>query len=131
MWVCPKCGREFKRNNQGHFCGQAPANVSEYIARQEPAAYAHLSRLREVILQNAPAAIERIAWSMPTYEQGGKSLSFAACQKHISFYVGAKAVEHFQNELIGFASKKSAIYLPYAKELPVELLTEVVKWCFE
>lgn len=26
-------------------------------------------------------------------------------------------------------SKKSAIYLPYAKELPVELLAEIVKWC--
>lgn len=23
MWVCPKCGREFKRINQGHYCGKA------------------------------------------------------------------------------------------------------------
>ena len=21
MWKCPKCGREFKRTNQGHYCG--------------------------------------------------------------------------------------------------------------
>ena len=35
MWVCPKCGREFQRNNQGHFCGQPPKTVDEYIAQQE------------------------------------------------------------------------------------------------
>ncbi len=128
MWICPKCGWEFKRNNQGHFCGQPPANVSEYIAQQESSAEAHLNRLREVILQNA-SAVERIAWSMPIYELGGKSIFFAACQKHISFYVGAESIERFRAELAGFDSKKSAIYLPYAKDLPVELLAEIVKWC--
>ncbi len=81
MWVCPKCGREFQRNNQGHFCGQPPKTVDEYIARQEPSFQAHLGKIRQIVRQNAPAAVERIAWSMPTYEQGGKSLSFAACQK--------------------------------------------------
>lgn len=34
MWKCPKCGREFKRTNQGHYCGKAPETVSEYIALQ-------------------------------------------------------------------------------------------------
>ena len=129
MWVCPKCGREFQRNNQGHFCGQPPKTVDEYIAQQEPPSQAHLGKIRQIVRQNAPAAVERIAWSMPIYERNGKSLSFAACQKHISFYVGAEAIERFQADLAGFASKKSAIYLPYAKELPVELLAEIVKWC--
>ena len=129
MWGCPKCGREFRRNNQGHFCGQPPKTVDEYIARQEPSFQAHLGKIRQIVRQNAPAAVERIAWSMPTYEQGGKSLSFAACQKHISFYVGEEAVEHFQAELAGFENKKNVIYLLYAKELPVELLAEIVKWC--
>lgn len=30
MWICPKCGREFKRTNQGHYCGKAPESVDEY-----------------------------------------------------------------------------------------------------
>ena len=129
MWVCPKCGREFRRNNQGHFCGQPPATVSEYIEQQELSVQDYLNKIRKIICQNAPEAVERIAWSMPIYERNGKSLSFAACQKHISFYVGAEVIEHFQADLAGFESKKSAIYLPYAKELPVELLAEIVKCC--
>ena len=31
MWVCPKCGREFRRTNQGHYCGEPPETVLEYI----------------------------------------------------------------------------------------------------
>lgn len=31
MWTCPKCGREFKRTNQSHYCGKAPESVDEYI----------------------------------------------------------------------------------------------------
>ena len=32
MWTCPKCGRTFRRTDQDHYCGQAPASVDEYIA---------------------------------------------------------------------------------------------------
>ena len=34
MWTCPKCGREFKRTNQSHYCGKAPESVDEYIELQ-------------------------------------------------------------------------------------------------
>ena len=36
MWTCPKCGREFKKTNQDHYCGKAPETVDEYIAMQTP-----------------------------------------------------------------------------------------------
>lgn len=29
MWTCPKCGREFKKQNQDHYCGKAPKNGPE------------------------------------------------------------------------------------------------------
>ena len=35
MWKCPKCGRSFKKENQGHYCGKAPETVEDYI--QQPA----------------------------------------------------------------------------------------------
>ena len=41
MWTCPKCGREFKRTNQGHYCGKAPENVDEYIELQITEAREH------------------------------------------------------------------------------------------
>lgn len=83
-----------------------------------------------VILQNSvPHINERILWSMPYYEKGGKSISFSACKKHISFYAGAEAIEAFALELNEFVTKKNAIYFPYDKALPTKLIEDIVKWC--
>lgn len=34
MWKCPKCGREFARRNQDHYCVK-PQSIDEYIAAQD------------------------------------------------------------------------------------------------
>jgi len=130
MWVCPKCGREFKRKNQGHYCGEAPKTVAAYIDAQPVEAQPHLTALAALIRDSVPGVRERIAWSMPTYEQAGGSLSFAACKDHVSLYVGSEALEKFAAELCGFSTKKSALYLPYSQTLPEDLLRELIKSCF-
>ena len=66
---------------------------------------------------------------MPYYEKEGKSISFSACKKHISFYVGLEAIEAFASELSEFVIKKNAIYFPYDKALPTQLISEIAKWC--
>ena len=82
------------------------------------------------ILQNSdPCVKERILWSMPYYEKEGKSISFSACKKHISFYVGVEAIGKFALELNEFVTKKNAIYFPYDKALPTKLIENIVKWC--
>ncbi len=131
MWTCPKCGREFKRTNQGHYCGKAPQTVSEYIELQEAQTHAHLTELRSIILETIPDVKERIAWSMPFYEKEKCSVSFVACKKHISFYVDTEVIEKFKLQLNGFEIKKNAIYLPYNKTLPVELIQNMIIMCFE
>lgn len=74
---------------------------------------------------------ERIAWSMPTYERDRCSVSFAACKRHVSFYVGFEILEKFRSQLGEFEVKKNAIYFPYNKTLPVELIIDIIKQCFE
>lgn len=129
MWTCPNCGRTFQRTRQSHYCGKAPETVPAYIDAQQEAARPHLAALREIIQSSVPDARERIAWSMPYYEKGGNTLSFSACQRHVSFYAGAEAIAQFAPALDGFATQKSAIYLPYDRELPAELLGNIAKWC--
>ncbi len=131
MWVCPKCGREFKRTNQGHYCGKAPETVEEYIALQSPEARAHVAELRSLIQRCVPDVTERIAWSMPVYKKDEGSISFAACKKHVSLYVDAAALEPMKPQLREFTIKKNTIYLPYDKALPIEEIEELVTQSFD
>ena len=128
MWICPKCGREFKRTNQGHYCGKAPETVLEYIDLQPLEAHSHLIKMMITLQNSVPYINERILWSMPYYEKEGKSISFSACRDHISFYIGAEAIEKFASELNKFVTKKNAVYFPYNKALPTKLITNIVKW---
>ena len=88
MWKCPKCGREFKRTNQGHYCGKAPETVLEYIALQPRETQTHLTEMMTVLKNSVPDVNERILWSMPYYEKDGESISFSACRNHIRCYAG-------------------------------------------
>ena len=106
MWICPKCGREFKRTNQAHYCGKAPETVLEYIESQPSEIRPNLIEMMNALQQSVPNIKERIVWSMPYYEKEGKSISFSACKKHISFYVGVEAIEEFASELNDFDTKK-------------------------
>ena len=119
MWVCPKCGREFRRTNQGHYCGEPPETVLEYIKAQ-----AHLFAIADIINAVIPGVQERISWSMPIYEKDGKSISFSACKNH----VGSEAIEKFASDLCGFDVRKNAVYFPYSKNLPRKLIEDMVKW---
>lgn len=130
MWVCPKCKREFKRENQGHYCGKAPENVDEYIKLQNPEALAHIEKLREIFKSSVPEVSEGISWSMPVYKKDGVSMCFAACKNRISFYVDSDVLENFRSSLDGFVIKKNAVYLPYNKILPTEVLEKIIKESF-
>lgn len=129
MWVCPKCGREFKRTNQGHYCGKAPETVAEYIEAQSPKAHSHLTKIAGTIRSCAENVREYISWSMPTYEKGGKKVSFSAGKEQISLYLDAETIAKFSSELGEFSSKNKAVYFPYERELPIQLIEKLVKSC--
>ena len=52
MWKCPKCGREFKKKEQSHYCGEKPKTIDEYILNQDEDKQEDLRHIRR-ILQNA------------------------------------------------------------------------------
>jgi uncharacterized protein YdhG (YjbR/CyaY superfamily) len=52
-------------------------------------------------------------------------------KKHIGLYPGLEAVEAFTEQLTEYKTNKGTIQLPYSKPLPLELITEIGKWCAE
>ena len=127
-WKCPKCGREFSREEQPHYCGK-PQTVDEYIAAQDEAVQPKLREIRAILQAALPDAQECISWSMPTYRKGRNIIHFAASKKHLGLYPGGEATTVFSEELEGIDVSKGTIRLPYDKELPAELITKIAKWC--
>lgn len=130
MWTCPKCGREFKNQGQGHYCVK-PKTIDEYIALQEKPLRPFLQDIRCTIRAALPDAEERISWSMPTFWGGKNVIQFAASKRHIGLYPGPEAVELFQDKLAGYETSKGTIRLPYQEPLPLELIEENAKWCWK
>ena len=129
-WKCPKCGREFSRQNQDHYCSR-PQTIEEYIAAQPEAVQPRLREIRAVIREAIPEAEERISWSIPTYWKGRNLIHFAAGKKHIGLYPGDEATAAFAQEFAAFEVSKGTIRLPYDRPLPTELIGRIARWCYE
>lgn len=131
MWKCPKCGREFKKTNQDHFCGEPSKTIDAYIAAQPEIVQPILSQIRDILREELPNTEEHISWGMPTYRGKHNIIHFAAHKKHIGLYPGDKAIEHFADRLSEYKTSKGAVQFLYDKTLPLELVAEIAKWCYE
>ena len=133
MWKCPKCGRTFRNENQGHYCGKAPETVDDYILAQDEGVREQLQNVRQAIRDELPDATEKISWSMPTYWNGHNIIHFAANKKHIGLYPGPEAVAFFAEKLTqaGYKFSKGSVQIPYSDEMPLALISEISAWCRE
>lgn len=129
MWQCAKCGREFAKQNQDHYCGEAQQTVDAYIEEQPEHVQALLYQVRDAIRAVLPDAEERISWRMPTFWHGHNIIHFAAFSRHIGLYPGADAMEHFRDRLSRYKTSKGAVQFPLDKQLPLDLIAEIATWC--
>ena len=130
LWKCPKCGREFKRRHQHHFCADPPETIDEYIAEQEEAVQPRLYELHALIRAAAPPMEERIVWRMPSYWKGQHIIQFAAYKNFVSLYAGPEAVAEFKDQLTAFEVANGSVRLPYTQPLPETLIRGIVRWCY-
>lgn len=131
MWKCEKCGREYKNQNQHHYCNDPDNSIDAYIANQPEEVQVKLKQLRDTLRSALPEAEERISWKMPTYWKKHNIIHFAAHKHHIGLYPGDKAMEQFKDRLKEYRTSKGALQLPYSEPLPLELITEIALWCLD
>lgn len=129
-WKCPKCGREFSKTNQDHYCVK-PQTIDEYIVAQEESIRPRLAKLRSIIHKAIPDAEERISWSMPTFWKGTNLIHFAGFKKHIGIYPGEEAAAAFAEQLTDYDVRKGAIRIDHDQELPEALIRGIAQWCYE
>lgn len=130
MWQCPKCKREFDKNNQDHFCLKI-TTIDEYIAEQPEVVRPILAKVRETIRAAAPEAVEKISWRMPTFWQGGYIIHFAAFKKHIGIYPGDLSMTPFADKIEAYRHTKGAIQFPLDKPIDYDLISEITRYRVE
>jgi uncharacterized protein YdhG (YjbR/CyaY superfamily) len=105
-----------------------PADVTEYLARCAPEVRTQLTALRRLIQHAAPAAVETLAYGMPTYRQGVNLVHFAAFPQHIGFYPTPAGMTAFAAEFAGYVSGKGSVQFPLDQPLPLDLIERVVRF---
>lgn len=105
--------------------------INKYIAEQDETIRPRLEDVYKVISDAMPNAEERISWGMPTFWERRNIIHFAAAKKHIGLYPGPEAIEFFADRLQDYKTSKGAIQLPNNKELPLDLIKDLSRWCYE
>ena len=107
---------------------EKPTTVDEYIAQCPEEVQPILTKLRKVIRESAPGAVEKISYQMPTFYLKGNLVWFGVHQHHIGFYPTGSGIEAFKEELSPYKTSKGAVQFPFDRPLPYDLISRIVKF---
>jgi len=103
-------------------------DIDEYIAGFPPDIQQVLSGVRALIHEEAPDAVEKIAYNMPTFYLYGNLLHFAAFKDHYGFFPAPAGIVPSEAELTPFRTGSDTLRFPLDKPLPWELIREIVRF---
>lgn len=103
-------------------------SIDEYIAFQQPEHQANLGLIRNTIKATVPDAQETISYQMPSFKYHGMLCYFAVFKNHYSLFVEPRIKDAFATELSSYSTTKSTIHFPFADEIPVGLIEEIVRF---
>jgi uncharacterized protein YdhG (YjbR/CyaY superfamily) len=106
-----------------------PENVDGYITEFPLEIQEKLNQIRKVIRENAPDAVESIAYGMPAYKLNKKPLVyFAGYAKHIGFYATPSGHSAFEVQLSQYKQGKGSVQFPLDQPIPLDLIAEIVRF---
>jgi uncharacterized protein YdhG (YjbR/CyaY superfamily) len=105
-----------------------PTTIDEYIAQFPEDVQQILNKIRAVIKETAPDAVEKISYQMPAFYLNGGLAWFAAYKHHIGFYPRPSGIEEFKEELSAYKGNKGTIQFPLDKPIPYDLIRKIVRY---
>jgi uncharacterized protein YdhG (YjbR/CyaY superfamily) len=105
-----------------------PTTIDEYISQSPKEVQPALRKIRAVIKEAAPGAVERISYQMPGFYLNGMLVWFAAHRTHIGFYPKGSGIEAFKDELSAYKWAKGTVQFPLDERMPYDLIRRIVKF---
>jgi uncharacterized protein YdhG (YjbR/CyaY superfamily) len=106
----------------------APTTVDAYIAQAPQELQPILQKIRAVIKETAPEAVEKISYQMPGFYDHGYLVWFGFHTHHIGFYPTGSGIAAFQDELSAYKTSRGAVQFPLDQPMPYELIRRIVKF---
>ncbi len=102
--------------------------IDDYLNTIKPKYRGKLERIRRIAKEVVPNVQEVISYGMPTLQYKGKSfLGFSIHNTFIGIYpYGGEEIEIYKNQLSQFGLSKGSIRVPFDKELPENLLKDII-----
>lgn len=102
-------------------------SVDVYIATFPKEVQTILKKVRAIIFENAPNAIESISYGMPAYKSNEKVLVyFGGFKKHIGFYATPTGHTAFEKELSQYKQGKGSVQFQINQPIPYHLIAKIV-----
>ena len=109
----------------------APA-VEEYLGGFGGEVLARLERIRTIVAEEAPEAVEGIAYGLIGWKLKNKPLVYAGgFAKHLGLYATPQGHEAFAEELSHYKQGKGSVQLPLTEPLPEDLVRRIVAFRVE
>ena len=105
-----------------------PTTIDEYISQFPEDIQQLLQKVRAVIRESAPAAVEKISYAMPGFYQNGMLVWFAGHKTYIGFYPTGEGIEAFKDSLTPYKFSKGAVQFPLNQPIPYDLIRKIVKY---
>lgn len=103
--------------------------VDRYISNYTGEARTRLEQMRELVLAEAPQAVESISYGLVGYKLNGKPLVyFGGFPKHTGFYATPNGHEAFQEDFAKYKQGKGSVQFPLDQPLPLDLVRRVVQY---
>jgi len=103
--------------------------VDQYISSFPANVRGILKKIRSIVKEAAPDAVESIAYRMPAYKTNKKPLVyFAAYENHIGFYATPSGHEEFSSELSRYKQGRGSVQFPLDRPIPYDLIKQMVEF---
>lgn len=113
--------------NKSNSNSDQPDDVDNYIATFPKETQILLQKIRAIIKEAVPDAIESISYGMPGYKLNKKPLVyFAGYEKHIGFYATPSGHMEFKAELSKYKQGKGSVQFPLDQPIPFNLIKRMV-----
>ncbi|MGH3265948.1 MAG: iron chaperone [Trebonia sp.] len=102
--------------------------IDQYLDALDESKRATLAQLRQTILDVLPEAEQGIAYGVPAFKIGGKTVAgFAAFKNHLSYLPHSGSVfPQLKDELTGYSTTTGSLHFDIGRPLPAPLVEKLI-----